>query len=198
MRKIWIFVLSVFVITLLSGQTFWYLENVVYCSLEDENVMIFLKNEEWTLKCQTYLNTIYQLALKKYSEISTIRSYINQWDDVYYWRDVLEDKKSEFIQLVNYRSQIKSAMDKFEWALFDKYYSAMKEPMKRYYLDLETQYYILLNQKSALKTSDYSLRLAQLEQQMWNANHIIEAKKLEDIAEVLSSYIYLKKKIEWR
>lgn len=185
-------------VTLLSSQTFWYLEKVVYCDIENENVMIFLRNEGWFLKCQTYLNTLYQLAMKKYSEISAVRSYINQWDDVYYWKEVLENKKSEFIQLVNYRNQIKSAMDKFESVLFDKYYIAMQKSMKNYYSDLEMQYYILLNQKQDLRASDYSLRLAQLEQQMWNVNHILGAKKLDDIVEVLSSYIYLKKKLEWK
>ena len=128
MRKFWIFVLLV-VMTLLSSQTFWYLENVVYCNLENENVIVFLKNEWWTVKCQTYLNTLYQLAMKKYGEISAIRSYINQWDDVYYRKEILEEKKSEFIQFVNYRSQIKMAMDKFEWLLFDKYYNMMQKPM---------------------------------------------------------------------
>ena len=197
MRKFWILMLIIFA-TLLSSQTFWYLEKVVYCDIENENVMIFLRNEGWFLKCQTYLNTLYQLAMKKYSEISAVRSYINQWDDVYYWKEVLENKKSEFIQLVNYRNQIKSAMDKFESVLFDKYYIAMQKSMKNYYSDLEMQYYILLNQKQDLRASDYSLRLAQLEQQMWNVNHILGAKKLDDIVEVLSSYIYLKKKLEWK
>ena len=197
MRKLWIFVLLV-VMTLLSSQTFWYLENVVYCNLENENVIVFLKNEWWTVKCQTYLNTLYQLAMKKYGEISAIRSYINQWDDVYYRKEILEEKKSEFIQFVNYRSQIKMAMDKFEWLLFDKYYNMMQKPMKNYYSDLEVQYYILINQKPELRTSNYSLKLAQLEQQMWNVKHILGAKKLDNIVEVLSSYLYLKKEIEWK
>ena len=185
-------------VALLSGQAFWYLENVVRCDLENENVIVFLKNEEWTTKCQTYLNTLYKLAKEKYSEISAIRSYINQWDDVYYWKEILEEKKSEFIQLVNYRSQIKMAMDKFEWLLFNQYYSAMEKPMKIYYSDLEVQYYVLINQRPELRASNYSLKLAQLEQQMWNVKHILEAKNLDNIVEVLSSYIYLRKEIEWK
>jgi hypothetical protein len=103
MRKIWILMLVVFV-TLLSSQTFWYLESRVFCNLGNKNVTIFLKNEEWTVKCQTYMDTIYQLALKKYNEISAILSYIDQWNDVYYRKEVLEDKKSELLHLVNYRT----------------------------------------------------------------------------------------------
>jgi hypothetical protein len=115
---------------------------------------------------------------------------------VYYWKNVLEEKKSEFLQLVNYRTQIRKAIDKFEMALFDKYYNLAQRPMKAYYLDLETQYAMLVNQTYLSGTSDTSLKIAQLDQQMWNVNHILNAKNLDDIMEVLSSYIYLKNQIE--
>ena len=159
---------------------------------------IFMKNEGWTTKCKTYLDTIYQLSLKKYNEISTIRSYIQQWDDVYYWKKILEEKNSELLQLVNYRSQIKTAIDKFESALFDKYYNILQKPMKTYYSELEMDYHVLSNQKVLHGKSNHSLKLAQIEQQMWNVNHILNAKKLDEIMEVISSYIYLKKQIEWK
>lgn len=197
MRKIWILMLVVFV-TLSFSQTFWYLESKVYCNLANKNVTIFMNNEEWTVKCQTYLDTIYQLALKKYNEIAAVRSYIDQGDDVYYWKKVFEEKKAEFLQLVNYRTQIKTAIDKFESALFEKYHNNLQNPMKIYYSDLETQYYILANQDVSLRKPNHSLMLAQLEQQMWNVNHVLNAKNLDDIMEVMSSYIYLKKQIEWR
>ena len=197
MRKLGIFVLLVFM-TLLSSQTFWYFENKAYCSFEDKNVTISIKKVEWSARCGVYMDTIYQLALKKYSEISTIRSYIIQGEDVYYWKWILDEKNSEFLQLVNYRTQIKTAVDKFESALFDKYYNLLQKPMQAYYSDLEVQYYLLANQSSSMKTSDYSLKLAQLEQQMWNVDHILKAEKLDHIMEVLSSYIYLRREIEWK
>ena len=197
MRKIWILMLVVFA-TLLFSQTFWYLESRVFCNLENKNVTIFIKNEEWTVKCQNYLDTIYQLALKKYNEILAIRSYIQQGDDVYYRKKILEDKNAELLQLVNYRTQIKTAIDKFESALFDKYYNSLQKPMHIYYSDLEAQYYLLANQDYLLREPNHPLKLAQLEQQMWNVNHILNAKNLDEIMEVLSSYIYLKKQIEWK
>ena len=91
------------------------------------------------------MDAVYQLALKKYDEIVIIRSYIDQGDDVYYWTKVLEQKKSELLQLVNYRTQIKKAIDKFEAAIFDKYYDSLQSYMKVYYLELEAQYYYLIN-----------------------------------------------------
>lgn len=184
--------------TLLYSQTFWYLESKVYCNIENKNVTIFMKNVEWTVRCKTYLDTIYQLALKKYNEISTIRSYIQQGDDVYYRKKILEDKNEELLQLVNYRVQIKTAIDKFEAVLFDKYYNILQKPMQVYYSDLESQYYSLTNQDVSLRKDNYSLMLAQLEQQMWNVNRILTAEKLDDIMWVISSYIYLKKQIEWK
>lgn len=197
MCKLGIFVLLVFM-TLLSSQTFWYFENKAYCSFEDKNVTISIKKVEWSARCGVYMDTIYQLALKKYSEISTIRSYIIQGEDVYYWKWILDEKNSEFLQLVNYRTQIKTAVDKFESALFDKYYNLLQKPMQAYYSDLESQYYVLANQPSSMRTPDYSLKLAQLEQQMWNVDHILKAEKLDHIMEVLSSYIYLRREIEWK
>ena len=184
-------------VTSLSSQAFSYFENKAYCSFEDNNVTISIKKREGADRCWIYMDTIYQLAVKKYDEMSTIRLYISQWEDLYYWKKVLEDKKSEFLQLVSYRTQMKIAIDKFETALFDKYYALLKEPMQKYYSDLEIQYYILVNQPSSNIDSKISLKLAQLEQQMWNVNHILEAENLDHIMEVLSSYIYLKKQIEW-
>jgi len=157
-----------------------------------------MKNEEWTVKCKTYLDTIYWLALKKYNEISTIRSYIDQGDDIYYWKKILEDKKAEFLQLVNYRTQIKTAIDKFELALFDKYYDILREPMEIYYSDLQNEYLNMINQDASLRSSDYSLRISQIQQQMWNVSRVLNAKNLDEIMSVVSSYIYLKKQIEWK
>lgn len=189
--------LSIFAI-LLSNQTFWYFENKAYCSFEGKSVTISIKKVEWASRCRVYMDTIYQLALKKYNEITTIRSYIMQGEDVYYRKNILDEKNSELLQLVNYRNQIKTAIDKFEWALFDKYYGLLQKPMQTYYSELEMQYYMLINSQIANKTWDYSLKLAKIEQQMWNVNHILEAEKLDHIMEVLLSYIYLKREIEWK
>jgi hypothetical protein len=38
--------------------------------------------------------------------------------------------------------------------------------------------------------------VAQIEQQMQNVSHVLNAKNLDDIMQVVSSYIYLKKQIE--
>ena len=196
MRKIWIFILIVFV-TSISGHTFWYLESKVYCNLKDKNVTIFMKNEEWTVKCQTYMDTVYQLAIDKYKEVQVIRSYINQWEDVYYWKKILDKKQSEFLQLVNYRAQIKAAIDKFEWALFDKYYDALQDYMTIYYSDLEIKYYTMINEDISSRPYNYSIKIEQLEQQMYNVSYVLNAKKLDDIMNVMSSYIYLKQQLRW-
>ena len=196
MRKIWIFIL-ILSATGISSQTFWYLESKVYCNLKDKNVTIFMKNEEWTIKCQTYMDTIYQLAIDKYKEVQVIRSYINQWEDVYYWKKILDKKQSEFLQLVNYRAQIKAAIDKFEWALFDKYYNVLQDYMTIYYSDLEVKYYTMINQDVLSRPYNYSIKIEQLEQQMYNVSRVLNAKKLDDIMNVMSSYIYLKQQLRW-
>ncbi len=197
MRKIWILALLVCV-TLLSSQTFWYLENKVYCNLENKNVTIFMKDEWWATKCKTYMDAVYQLALKKYDEIVIIRSYIDQWDDVYYWTKVLEQKKSELLQLVNYRTQIKKAIDKFEAAIFDKYYDSLQSYMKVYYSELEAQYYYLINLNFNQRARNHDIKVEQYGQQMWNVSRVLNATKLDDIMDVMSSYLYLKQQLRWK
>lgn len=197
MRKIWILALLV-CMTLLSSQTFWYLENKVYCNLENKNVTIFMKDEWWATKCKMYMDAVYQLALKKYDEIVIIRSYIDQWDDVYYWTKVLDQKKSELLQLVNYRTQIKKAIDKFEAAIFDKYYDSLQSYMKVYYSELEAQYYYLINLNYNQRARNHDIKVEQYGQQMWNVSHVLNATKLDDIMDVMSSYLYLKQQLRWK
>lgn len=195
MRRYVIVFFLAFLSIFLSGEVFWYFENVLYCSFDQQNVKIFLKDEWWLSKCEVYLNTIYNLAQKKYWEIMLIRSYIAQGDDVYYWKQILETKNEEFLQLMNYRLQIKNVIEKFESSFFDRYYKILQDPMRAYYSDLETQYYILLNQSNK---SQYATRISQLEQQMWNVSHVLNAKNLDEIMEVVPTYIYLKQRLSWR
>ena len=186
-----------FFVVLWSCCTFWYFENKVYCDITDNNVTIFLKNYSWTLKCKVYIDTIHQLALKKYNEIMAINSYISQWEDVYYWKTILDEKKSEFIHLINYKSQIISVVNRFESILFDRYYWLLQKQMEDYYLDLENQYNDLLNNNSQVKTFDGSLKIIYLEQQMLNVSNLLDASNLDDIMKIVPSYIYLKNQIEW-
>ena len=83
-------------------------------------------------------------------------------------------------------------MSKFEDALFVRYYNMIKRDMELYYSDIETQYYILLNTEQSKRKPDYSLVLAQYEQQMWNVSHILNAENMDQLMEVVSSYLYLK------
>lgn len=197
MNKIFMVILWI-VFVLWFGSTFWYFEDKVYCNIENNDVTISLRNYSWTSKCKVYVDIIQQNALKMYDEIMLINSYIVQWEDVYYWKKLLEEKKSEFIELVNYRTQIVSVVNRFEKILFDKYYHWLQKEMKDYYLDLESQYYSLVNDVSQKRWSGNGLKKTQLKQQMENVSSILDAKNLDDIIKVSSSYIYLKKQIEWK
>lgn len=183
------------------SQTFWYFEKTAYCKFDNWNVTVYMKKEWWLSKCKVYLDTIYQLSLQKYDEISRIRAYVAQWDDIWYWKWILEEKQSEFLKLVNYRVQIQDVISKFETAFFEQYSTVLKKQMELYYSDLEVEYYILINQATTTGTSHLlkdTTRISNLEQQMWTVDHILNAKKLDDIMDVVSSYLYLKWQLEWK
>lgn len=184
--------------TLWLSQAFWYFEERLFCNIDQQNVTIFLKNQEWTTKCQIYLDTIYQLAVQKYKEMSLIREYISEGEDVYYWKWVLEQKKSELSQMINYRIQIKNAMARFEDALFERYYNMIKDDMELYYSDIEIQYYTLINTEPTKRKGNHSLVLAELEQQMKNVSQMLEAENMDQLMEVVPSYLYLKKQLAWK
>lgn len=180
---------------LLCSQSFWYFEDKIYCSLDEANVTLFLK-QEWDLsKCKVYLDAIQQLAVKRYEEIVLIRSYILQWDDIYYWKQILEKKKTELLKLVDYKTQIKQAINEFESKFFLKYYESLENYMHVYYSDLEYQYNILV---VGANDENDMLVLSQLEQQIRNVSQILNATNLDDIMNVVSSYIYLKQQLIWK
>ena len=107
----------------------------------------------------------------------------------------MEQKKSELLQLVNYRTQIKNAIDKFEATIFDKYYDSLQSYMKVYYSELEAQYYYLINQDYGKRARNHNIKVEQYSQQMWNVLHVLNATKLDDIMDVMSSYLYLKQQL---
>jgi hypothetical protein len=59
------------------------------------------------------------------------------------------------------------------------------------------QYYDLINQSSQAKSPDGTLKIVHIEQQMWNVSRLLEAESLDDIMEIVPSYIYLKNQIGW-
>ena len=86
-------------------------------------------------------------------------------------------------------------VNKFEMAFFDKYYLTLQSYMKVYYSELEAQYYLLLNQDYRQRASNYNIKISQLSQQMQNVSRVLNATKLDDIMEVMSSYLYLKQQL---
>lgn len=97
--------------------------------------------------------------------------------------------------MINYRIQIKNAMARFEDALFERYYNMIKGDMELYYSDIEIQYYALINTEPSKRKGNYSLVIAELEQQMWNVSHMLEAENMDQMMEPVDSYLYLKKQL---
>jgi hypothetical protein len=97
--------------------------------------------------------------------------------------------------MINYRIQIKNAMARFEDALFERYYNMIKGDMELYYSDIETQYYILINTEPSKRKGNHSLVLAELEEQMKNVSQMLEAENMDQLMEVVPSYLYLKKQL---
>lgn len=200
MKKFWLFI-AIYYFTLWMSQTFWYLEKTAFCHIENQNISIFFKEQDWTKKCKIYLDTVRQLSLERYNEVILIQKYISQWDDILYRKRILKEKESELLQLINLKFQIESYIKSFENTFFDKYKTIVKSYMESYYLDLETQYYILINQKISWNkhdTESHSLKISEIEQQMKNVSNILNSKSLDEMFDIFPNYIYLKQKLLWK
>ena len=194
LKLFWIMVVSVS----LSWMCFWYFEDKVYCDFDKNNLVLDVKWWESQIKCKTYLDVIQKKSKEKYSEITLIRDYISQGEDLYYWKPLLEEREDEFLRLINYRDQIKWAINRFESDFYEKYYVILEKPMRMYYSDLEMQYYSLINDKESHGSAEYWKKIVDLEQQMWNVSHILWAKTLDEIIKLLPTYIYQKSVLEWK
>lgn len=177
---------------------FWYFEDKLYCDFERDSLTLVVNANDGHVKCKTYLDAIQKKSKEKYKEITLIRDYISQWEDLYYWKPLLTEREDEFLRLVNYREQIKWAINRFESDFYEKYYVILERPMRMYYSDLEMQHYSLINDKESHGSAEYWKKVSDLEQQMRNVSHILESKTLDDIIKLLPTYIYQKSVLEWK
>ena len=51
------------IVTLWFSQGFWYFEGRLFCNIDQQNVTIFFKNQEWTTSCQKYLGRFILLEM---------------------------------------------------------------------------------------------------------------------------------------
>ena len=68
--------------------------------------------------------------------------------------------------------------------------------MESYYSDIETQYYALINTDKSQRRADYLSVVEKYEQQIRNVSHILNAENMDEMMEMVSSYLYLKKQLQ--
>jgi len=168
----------------------------MYCKFDGDQVTLFLKKEPDTNKCKIYLDAIQQFSRETYEEVLLVLDYINQGEDVWYWRDILDLKKQEFMKLINYRKQILEMIASFEEKFLAQYQQSLKTGLDPYLRDL----YLLHLQISQEVTLDpqylsESLRLQHIEQQIFTIESLFQATSLQAIVDAIPNYLYLQQQI---
>ncbi|MDR0282342.1 MAG: hypothetical protein LBI53_03315 [Candidatus Peribacteria bacterium] len=173
------------------------MEHTMYCKFEGDQVTLFLKKEPNTNKCKIYLDAIQQFSRKTYEEVLLILDYINQGEDVWYWKEIFDLKKQEFMRLINYRKQILEMISRFEEKFLAQYQQSLKSGLEPYLQDL---YFLHLqvSQENALDPQQLkkSLLLQHIEQQIFIIESVFQATSLQIIMDAIPNYLYLKQQIE--
>ncbi|MDR2416238.1 MAG: hypothetical protein LBD75_06670 [Candidatus Peribacteria bacterium] len=115
----------------------------MYCTFENEQLTLYVKKEEGLQKCETYIQSLEQLTKKKYDEVLLILYYINQGDDLVYWKEILEITKKDFFKFLRYRTMITEMIQTFETKFLIKYQSVLAQELTPYLEILQSLYYPL-------------------------------------------------------
>lgn len=195
--------LLVFIITALGlcSSAFWYLENNLYCSIVNENIIVSLKPEEWTDKCSEYLRILNTSLKKEYKDFLLVQSYIDNHQSITYWRSIRNEKQEKIIYITTMKDKITSAMNAFEGNVFEQIkaymvyisrpYSVRYRRMLRPIQMLETWAYERLNPYTKNAISLLQNQVATIE--------IIRNSTWYDVLNSWwNQYLLLKKQIEWK
>jgi hypothetical protein len=178
-----------------AGSVLGYLEDKMYCNFEQEQLTLYVKKEEGLQKCETYLQSLEQLTKEKYDEVLLILYYINQGDDVAYWKEILEITKKDFLKFLRYRTMIIEMIQSFEEKFFIKYQSTLAQELTPY-LEILQSHYLPLAQVASPENKKLFIISQQVQQQIVTITTILHASSLDEIIQLIPAYLYLKQELE--
>jgi hypothetical protein len=177
------------------GGVLGYLEDKMYCSFEEEQITLYIKKEEGLQKCETYLQSLEQLTKKKYDELLLILYYIQQGDDVAYWKEIFEITKQDFLKFLRYKTTITEMIQSFEEKFLIKYQSALAQELTPYLEELQS-HSLSLTQIVSPEDATLSIISQQIQQQILTITTILQATSLDEIIQLIPAYLYLKQALE--
>jgi tRNA nucleotidyltransferase/poly(A) polymerase len=179
------------------GSAFGYLEDKVYCKFEGEQLTLYVKKEEGLTKCATYLKSLEQMIHQTYDEVLLAMQYLRSEEDVFYRKEVFEEKKNEFLSLYLYKTKLVEAVSSFEAKFFALYQTSLTRSLTPYVETLQ-KVQERLSQETQKNPEDRKIRsLYQgISQQIVVIWKLLNATTLDEIMEHLPAYLYFKQSLQ--
>lgn len=177
----------------LFSKSFSYFEDKMYCEISKSKIVISLDAQK-NHACSVYIKYIETQMKKTYKDIIVIQKYVDQKQDLGYWKPLKDDKVNLLNLLQNMRLNILSHMKTFESNLF--------ETSKKYFLDSISDYQNNLNNSLetlvALEDSSATRYVSLLQQQLGIIERISQATTFKQLDAYIQRYVYLKNQLLWK
>lgn len=172
-----------------------YLENSLYCRIDNDVIQVALQQEEWMFKCNGYVAALNKRISDNYKDLISVQSYIYKKQDVDYWKWVKDNIISTIRSAQTTRDAVYTTIDTFKKNLLSK----MKE-----YLEVSNEDYTrqLANISSWLTEvtnipNSIQERLDLINEQIELIDKLLKSDTLEEFFSYTGRYVYLKKQIAW-
>ena len=168
-------------------------EKNLYCEISKDKIIISLDSKN-NHTCNVYIRYIESQMKNVYKDILVIQKYVDQKEDLWYWKPLKKDKVDLLGLLQNMRLNIMSHMQTFQLNLIDTSKNFFLDSINDYTNKISKSLKILLTleDKSALRY------ISLLEQQLDVIEKISQAKTFDQLDLYIKRYVYLKQQIEWK
>lgn len=182
----------------LSGYSFAYMEDKLYCNLKSSAVLISLQKSDG-YKCNVYITEVEKMMKKTYNDIQIIKKYLDKKQDISFWKPIKEKKEWEFNKLTNMRYLIVDKMTEFESNLLTKYKGYFKKKNLVYQMKIESSFSKIVSLSWTIHYTETVKKMTNLfDMQIGIMQKIDEAKDFNELMKFISSYVYLRQQIEWK
>ncbi len=179
---------------------FGYLEERVYCVIEQDYIQVFLWKDD-ARKCSDYIYALDQSIKLAYKDMLVMQKYVLKGQDVVYWEALMEEKEAEVDVLQKTRAGILFHIQTFEHNIFEKVKELMLFYLEPHEQILETQLTSYqgfdLQQLSGTLITSAHQQVLDIQRKLDVISEIKHTQNLEEIIGYIGVYLSLKKEL-WK
>ncbi len=175
---------------------FWHFEDKMYCFVLNKNIKVSLNRKDW-IKCQSYIIYIEKKMKETYIDILTIQKYIDQKQDLWYWKPIHQDKSKFLDDLQQLRLNILKSMQGFDNSLFQTlkwFWVAETTKPKQHLINILTD----INNLTGQNLNQFSRQIKLINDYLESIKALEKSEDFISLNNAYKKFLYLKKQTEWK